>query len=253
MRPLSATACLLTLLLACGTTARAADPLTVYRCTDARGNVTLGDVPCAAGVEEEVREMQRPQDRPAPPPRSAAADAPATPVEAPAPRVVVVRAPQPMYECTTPDGERYTSETAEGNPRWVPLWTLGYRSGRGRGSPGTGERMTGALSEYYADLPPGGRVGAPTPRPGGLSGGGVGRPDRPDRPHRPGYGNFGGPGTWIRDSCHALPRGEVCARLVDRRDEIRRRFFNAQERERNTLRTEERGINARLAADCGAG
>ena len=55
----------------------------------------------------------------------------------------------------------------------------------------------------------------------------------------------------MRDDCHALPQAEVCARLADRRDVIRRRFFNAQERERDTLRVEERGINARLAADCG--
>ena len=58
------------------------------------------------------------------------------------------------------------------------------------------------------------------------------------------------PGTWVRDSCHPLPQAEVCARLADRREAIRKRFFNAQERERDTLRVEERGINARLAADC---
>jgi hypothetical protein len=60
-----------------------------------------------------------------------------------------------------------------------------------------------------------------------------------------------GAGTWVRDDCHALPQQEVCARLSDRRDEIRRRFFNAMPSERDTLRVEERGINARLDDDCG--
>ena len=69
----------------------------------------------------------------------------------------------------------------------------------------------------------------------------------------PAFAGYGAGGTWIRDTCHALPQGEVCARLVDRRDVIRKRFFNAQERERDDLRREERGINARLAADCWAG
>jgi hypothetical protein len=61
-----------------------------------------------------------------------------------------------------------------------------------------------------------------------------------------------GAGTWIRDTCYALPQGEVCDRLMDRRDEIRRRFFNAMPSERDVLRVEERGINARLDNDCGA-
>ena len=43
--------------------------------------------------------------------------------------------------------------------------------------------------------------------------------------------------------------------LTFRRDfdgeELRRSFFNAQESERNVLRREERGLNARLADDCG--
>jgi hypothetical protein len=250
MHPSFPAALLLTALLACGQVARAADPVTVYRCTDAAGQVTLGDVPCAAGSSEQVRAMQRPQDRPLPSTRPPEAPQPTSP--APAPQVVVVRTPQPMYECTTPDGERYTSDDGEGNPRWVPLWTLGYRSGRGHPRPGAGGVNAGALGDYYADRPLGGRVGAPTPRPPAPSTGG-GRPGRQVAPHRPGYGDFGGPGTWIRDTCHTLPQGEVCGRLADRRDEIRRRFFNAQETERDTLRREERGINARLAADCGNG
>jgi len=246
MRPFP-TACLLAALLLCADGARTAEPVTVYRCTDASGHVTLGDTPCAQGSKEQVRTLQRPVDRPLPAPVEPA-PVPATPAPAdPAPQVVAVRAPQPMYECTTPDGERYTSDSGEGNPRWVPLWTLGYRSGS-RGGPPTVDG--GALNDYYANRPLWGRVGAPTPRPEPPSSG-TGRPDRPGRPPRPGHGGVGGPGTWVRDTCHALPQGEVCARLADRREQIRRRFFNAQPSERDALRVEERGINARLAADCG--
>lgn len=213
--------------------------VTIYRCVDAKGHVTLGDTPCTSGSRQEVRTMQRPQDAPPPAPTITPAAAPAATPPPPPPQVVVVRTPQPMYECTTPDGERYTSETGDGNPRWVPLWTLGYRSGRRGGI----DASRGALREADSIHA---RVGAPAPSrtPIDISS----RPGRPG-PARPAYG--AGAGTWIRDACHPLPQGEVCARLVDRREEIRRRAFNAQETERNALRREERGINARLAADCG--
>lgn len=216
-----ATRILLLCLPAAAVSAQQAGNVTVYRCTDARGNVTLSDQPCAAGDRQELRSMQRPQDAP-PAPAPQASPAPAVQPQQPAPVVqtVVVRTPQPMYECITPDGRRYTSDTGDGNPRWVPLWTLGYRAGWR-----------------------GGRVGPP---PSGDPGA-----RRPPHGPPPGPAPVVAGGTWIRDSCHMLPQAEACARLRERRDEIRRRFFNAQESERNELRREERGINARLEADCG--
>ncbi|KLD72628.1 hypothetical protein Y886_42125, partial [Xanthomonas hyacinthi DSM 19077] len=48
-------------------------------------------------------------------------------------RIVSVQPPQPMYECVTSEGQRYTSDDNEGNPRWVPLWTIGYAGGDGDG------------------------------------------------------------------------------------------------------------------------
>lgn len=201
----------------------------VYRCVGSNGSVALQDGPCRSGTQE-VREMQRPQD---PPPRSVSTRTP-EPSPPPPParevRVVTVQPPQPMYECVTAEGARYTSETSEGNPRWVPAWTQGYIAT----GPGIG----------------------PRPRP-------AGRPDhRPDNRYdnRPGPGRppVAGRGVivpygnvQIRDACHALPQGEVCARLADRRWELIRRYNSALQSEREQLTREQRGIEARLDQDCG--
>jgi hypothetical protein len=195
----------------------------VYRCTDASGKQSLRDTPCPKGQKQQAREMQRPQDapprpKPAPVPPAPAALAP------PAQRTVYLAPPRPMYECTTADGDRYTSDDGAGNPRWVPLWTLGYHA-VGRPSRGFGTDHV-----------------RPTPQPG--------TPMRPPsgRPHWP---MAVGGGTWVRDQCAMLPPPETCARLRDRRGAVRTRFFNAQEKERDVLRLEERAINARLDNDCG--
>jgi hypothetical protein len=168
----------------------AAPQVTVYRCLAADGAVTLRDTPCAKGEHQETREMLRPTDAPRPPSPAPAVGAPAAPAAPAPPRVVIVRQapPTPMYECTTPDNTTYTSDSPEGNPRWVPMWTLGW----------------------------------PVPA-----------------------------GTWVRDSCRAMPQAETCARLRDRRGELERRFFNAMPSERARLELEERGLDARLDADCG--
>jgi L-threonylcarbamoyladenylate synthase len=172
-----------------------AQQVTVYRCVAADGRVSLRDSPCADGERQQVRTMQKPKDAPPPATPVAPAPAPARPETPAPPRVIVLRTPQPMYECVTPDGEHYTSATPEGNPRWVPLWTLGWPV------------YEGAWSNQA--------------------------------------------GTWIRDACSALPQPEVCARLDDRRDEIRHRFFQAMPSERERLDVEQRAIEARMDADCG--
>lgn len=201
--------------------AGAAGDLLVYRCTDARGRVALRDSPCRNGETQQVRTMTRPVD---PPPR---ARRPAAPPAASAPprREGVYRTPpRPLYECVTPDGARYTSDTDAGNPRWMPLWTLGalvYGDGRHRHH---------------------GRVGAPTPRPprGAVE---------PPRRHDPVYAYAAG--TWVRDECHPLPLQEVCARLRDERYALDRRYHSALQGERDEITRRQRGIDARLAQDCG--
>ncbi len=193
----------------------------IYRCTDAAGKQTLRDTPCPKGQQQQVREMLRPKDAPV---RRAAAPSPSVARTAEPPRFVVLAPPQAMYECTDPDGNRYTSQNDEGNPRWVPMWTLGYPVVRPRTSLGSNIG------------------GTSNPRPGSGP-----RPPMRDI----NWPVASGGGQWIRDTCAVLPPQETCARLRDRRGEIRTRFFNAMPSERDVLRTEERGITARLDNDCG--
>lgn len=200
-------------------TPKAPATVTVYRCTDAKGHQSLRDTPCPKGQAQQAREMQRPVDPPPKPTPPPAPTPPPPPAPAPVRNTVYLAPPRPMYECTTPEGQRYTSDDGRGNPRWVPLWTLGY----------------------------------PTVRPRSSLGDNIGQPDKVMHPPRRdvNWPVATGGGTWVRDDCAMLPPREACARLRDRRDAIRTRFFNAQEKERDALRIEERGINTRLDDDCG--
>lgn len=194
-----------------------AQEVTIYRCIGAAGKLTLRDSPCAKGETQEVRSMQRPKD-PAPGALPVAKVAPPPASAAPRREVQVIyrTPPRPMYECVTADGEQYTSDNGEGNPRSVPLWTLGYPMWSHRGG----------------------------------SGGGGHRPPDDRRPHLPGAIVPGGY-TWVRDECHALPQQEVCSRLSDRRYEIIRRYNSALQSDQQRLELEQRGIDARIANDCG--
>lgn len=215
--------------------------VTIYRCTDAHGRLTLRDTPCRKGERQQTREMLRPTD-PAPRPAARSTPPPASPAySTPPTRVVVVNTPRPLYECVTDDGNRYTSDTPEGNLRWVPLAVLGYPvfpRHDGHFRPGLGGRLEVGGSSFR------GRVDFGDSRP-------------PPSMHRPpfrtpllGVGGYPA-GTWIRDTCYALPQEEVCGRLRDRRYELDRRYNSALQSERTQITTEQRGIDARLNNDCG--
>lgn len=225
------------------TACASAAEVTIYRCTDAQSRLTLRDTPCRKGERQQTREMLRPTD-PAP---GRVSRAPA-PVRAsqPAPtRVIVVTTPRPLYECVTDDGERYTSDTAAGNLRWVPLAVLGYRvypGGYYDYGREYGRGVSGRVD--YSDGPIRGRIE-------------LGRPPTygpPTTMYPPPIGAaYGYPaGIWIRDACHALPQQDVCSRLSDRRYELDRQYNSALQSERTRITTQQRGIDARLANDCGA-
>ena len=202
--------------------------VTIYRCTDERGHlVALRDSPCRDGERQEAVQMQRPQD---PPPRPAPI-APTPPPAAGPPhevRIATVSPPQPMYECTAPDGTIYTSDSSEGNARWVPMWTWG--------------RAVGIWPR-----PPLARPPAPPPlRPPG----GAPPPPAPPPPRPPAVAVPGG--TWVRDPCVRLPQQEVCRHLSDRRFEILRIYHAAMPSGRAELDREQARIDARMANDCPA-
>lgn len=228
MRPVAALCCLLIATALGGPrTVHAADDVVIYRCTDGKGRLTLRDSPCAKGERQETRSMVRPKDAPS----RAPSPMPSQNVVAaasPPPQVIVINAPRPLYECVTPDNARYFSESAEGNPRQVPAWTLG--------APLFARVPTGEPGRIDFQVE-NGRVS------GNYSSGSLGSVVVPTAAA---YGAT----TWIRDACFPLPPGEVCARVRDRRDELRRRFVIAQPSERAALGREERSIEARLNQDC---
>lgn len=209
--------------------------VTVYRCLDGNGRlVALRDSPCLAGEKSEVVQMQRPQD---PPPRPAApAPAPTSGAEPPVREIhtVHLQPPQPMYECTAPDGTTYTSDDDDGNPRWVPLWTLGFP-------------VASRPPVRPPVAPPGSGPSPPPPHP-------PANPPRP--PHPPGHGAQPGPvpvmagGSWVRDDCVRLPQEDVCRRLSDRRYEILRVYHAAMPSGRAELDREQALIDERMASDC---
>lgn len=215
--------------------------VTIYRCTDAYGSLTLRDTPCRAGEKQETRSMLRPKD---PPPRPAPAptvSAPEPRPAEPATRYVVVTPPKPLYECISPDGERYTSETSQGRSRWQSAWAGGLpvvAHPRDRYSGGYGARIDYRSRHISGSV----RLGDPwPPHP---------RPPHPDHPPVAIVPVYPG-GQWVYDECYPLPQAEVCDRLRDERHELNRRWNIAQPSERAQIDRQTRTIDARLGNDCG--
>lgn len=107
-------------------TAQSAPPVTVFRCVDPEGRVSLQDVACPPGQREQRRDLPAP---PAGEPMAlppVASPPPPAPEAVPAPAAAPVAPPPPLWECETWDGKTYDSETADTVPRCVPLAVMGW-------------------------------------------------------------------------------------------------------------------------------
>jgi hypothetical protein len=122
-----------------------AEPVVIYRCTDASGALTVqNDEPCPAGSRQERTVVEPPPPMPvyvpqAPPSAAAAPAAAVTAVagstparpsrpDAPPPARIADAdrlPPPPIFRCHTPGNDRYISEDLEPKPRCVPLQTVG--------------------------------------------------------------------------------------------------------------------------------
>jgi hypothetical protein len=114
----------------------------IYRCTDAKGAVTMqNDKPCAPGMHQEVRNIGTLPTAPAPTRRADAPAAPAGPppganfelVRGPVNEALPAsslpeaerKPPPPLFQCETWDKDRYVGADAAPAPRCVPLQTVG--------------------------------------------------------------------------------------------------------------------------------
>lgn len=215
-----------------------ADEVTIYRCTDSAGRLSLRDTPCDKGQQQQTRSMVRPKDAPPPPPvrevRTVRDDDQDEDDGVVTTRYIPVTPPRISYECVTVDGERYTSDSGVGRyrfePNYLPYPVLAWPGGvvhRG------GSAVTG-------------RAGY---RSGGVTAS-VEFGTRPPLVARPEIVPAVPLGEWVRDTCYALPQAEACARLRDDRSELNRRWQNAQPSERAQIDLELRALDARLDNDC---
>jgi len=93
--------------------------VTIHRCVDGKGHVTLQDEACPAGSQDSAKVMTRPKDAPTRPPPAVPPVLPVEPAEPPTPPPARVPPPD-MFVCTSYDGiERY-SESYDPNPRCEP-------------------------------------------------------------------------------------------------------------------------------------
>lgn len=116
--------------LALCSSAHAQNNITIYRCVDASGAVTLqNDEPCPKGSQQTVRKigvlptLSAPPVATAKPPAATPAPQPAPTTPAPAP--VVRIAPPALFQCRTWDERDYLGDTAEPPATCAPVQSIG--------------------------------------------------------------------------------------------------------------------------------
>lgn len=132
--------------------AHAQTDMTIYRCVDPSGAVTLqNDVPCPKGSQQSLRKvgvlptMPAPVAVPAAPAASPApvVAAPPPPAAPSAPAPLVRTAPPPLFQCRTWDDRDYLGDTAEPPATCVPVQAMGID--------GTSASAAGASCEMRRD------------------------------------------------------------------------------------------------------
>jgi hypothetical protein len=190
---------------------------TIYKCTDAQGDVTYQDRPCKGAAKQSVEYFAPP------PPRTDANDAPPPPFNAlppaptaasPAPAPIFESAPPkplpvppPIWFCTRPeDGTRYVSHDGATPSRWVPAGILGV--------PGK------SLAQTYG---PGGG--------GGVSAPGVKKVPITTAPRDSIAANL----VEVHDECTPATLDQACEHLRDELSTIEKKLPHAFNDERATL------------------
>lgn len=110
-----------------------------YKCTDARGNVSMQNgVPCGPGMKQEVKRIGEVKTVPVPAKPEAVAAPPEkpqygefvmvrgpAPKRAPAPEAAALPAPPALFQCRTWDGKDYLGDTATPAPTCAALQVTG--------------------------------------------------------------------------------------------------------------------------------
>lgn len=111
-----------------------------YKCTDAKGNVSMQNgVPCAPGMKQEVRRIGEVRTVPVPAKKPAVVEAPVEKPEygefvmvrgpamrrAPTPEAAALPAPPALFQCRTWENKDYLGETDTPEPSCAPLQVVG--------------------------------------------------------------------------------------------------------------------------------
>ena len=128
------------LLLCCLPWAAWAQETVFYKCTDAKGGVSMQNgTPCAPGMKQEIRRIGAVKTVPVPARQPKAEEPPPEPKQygefvlvsgpamqrKPAPEAAGLPAPPPLYQCATWKGDTYYGDTATPAPTCVPLQVTG--------------------------------------------------------------------------------------------------------------------------------
>ena len=136
-----------------------------YKCTDAKGSVSMQNgTPCAAGMKQEIRRIGEVKTVPVPARRAEVEAAPAAPVygtfelvsgpnmaRTPAPEAAGLPPPPALFQCTTWQRDSYFGETATPEPRCAPLDVVGIDGSRALGMGQACEMKEDSCVEVPAD------------------------------------------------------------------------------------------------------